>query len=150
MCLCSLDWNALWNRLRNLVYSRWQLCCSWFHPFPCTLNEQCQLNICTWPLTPKTSRRMHERRPNARKSCLWMCYQVNSYMTAAVLLYRNDIDVFLKFYSHSMRLETQGPCMECTRAWVTHWGLRLPYTLAQCMPIWVFGSRVPWSQIHWI
>jgi len=43
-----------------------------------------------------TSRRMDERRPNARQSWLRVGYQVNSY-TAEL---KNDLDIFLnKFYS---------------------------------------------------
>ena len=87
-----LDWNSLWNGLSNFVYNRWHLCSSCFCPFPlCQTSEETPLlqvrcncihwtyYICTWPLTPKTSRRMHERRPNARQSWLWVGYQVGSY-----------------------------------------------------------------------
>jgi len=44
----------------------------------------------TRPLTPQTSRRMHECSPNLRQSWLWVGYYVNSYTTELGIVIKND------------------------------------------------------------
>jgi len=77
-----------------------------------------------------------------------MCYQVNIHTTELGYCYGKMTDVSLKFYSSFHVIRDTGPCMEHTLAWVTHRGSRIPYIHAQCMPIRVPGSRVPWSRVH--
>ena len=74
-----------------------------------------------------------------------MCYQVNSYIhgRAGVLLWKNDLDIFQKKILQPIPLGQRHRPTHGTRVGLgTHRGSRLPYVHAQCMPIWVPGSRV--------
>jgi len=112
--------------------------------------------MCMWPLTPKTSRRMHELRPNARQSWLWACYRVSSYTAELGIALEKGWDIFLKksmahftgpVYIPVEQLETQthlrNMCL-CVGLG-TYRGSRLQYVHTQCMPIWVPGSSDPVS-----
>ena len=60
---------------------------------------------------------------------------------AGVLLWKNDLDVFLKnCIAHSTRLETQTHTRNACAS-------RIQYVHAQCMPIWIPGSQVP---VSWV
>jgi len=103
---------------------------------------------------------MHERRPNARMSWLWMCYQVNSYTAElhGVLLWKNDLDVFWKkFYSPFHAIRDTGPRMERAWAWVlTEARGYCTYMHSACQfGSWVPSPRVPGPGVpspwvHWI